>query len=118
MAFLAPIPVGHRVEVRVYLVDTAVFSTHLEPAYQAPLVIDHDAGIVYGHGWHFEPITTYTAGAVRPELPMGPRPDLTEHARWFGKVTANRVAWIGNGQAAYHQTTLVIQPEAHGTVYR
>jgi hypothetical protein len=118
MMGVVPIPVGHRVEVRVVCRDVAVFGTKLEPQPLAPLVVDLDTGIVYGESWHFQEISMYQPGIPRLELPMVPRHDLREAGRWHGRVTATRVAWIGGGASSYPQTSLAIAPEEAPAAYR
>jgi hypothetical protein len=115
----APIPVGNRVEVRVFLVDTAVFGTKLEPDFNDPLIVDLDTGIVYGQGWHFEAITALLPGGVRPELPLAPRADLQEHGRWQGRITSTRIAWLSSSaDKRYAQTSFTITLEGDAQPYR
>ncbi|MFO0569810.1 MAG: hypothetical protein U0263_29440 [Polyangiaceae bacterium] len=105
---VAPIPVGHRVEVRVFAVNTAVFGTRLEPKFENPLLTDLDTGIVYGSWVHFD-TTLPPEQALSLGMPLTPRTDLNEHVRWRGRVTATRIAANGYGQM---QTSMWILPEA------
>jgi hypothetical protein len=94
LPIVAPIPVGHRVEVRVYLSE-GLFSKRLTPDEYWPLVIDHDTGVVYGFHTHLG-----ESGASLPERP--------EHSRRHGKVIACLVRYLATDCAG--KTTLVIQP--------
>jgi hypothetical protein len=109
LAGVAPVPVGHEVEVRTYFKDQGVFSKKPVEQPLRPLVIDRDTGVVYGEDWHFQPISTYVVGEPRPEIPIEPRSDLRESARWRGKVTACRILWIGSGETRFPQTTLLVE---------
>lgn len=116
-AFEAAIPVGHRVELRLFSREVGVFSKKLEPHVDQPLVTDLDSGVVYGAGWHFEPISMYVSGQSRP-LPLEVRSDIPEVARLAGRVVACRIARIGNTDSAFTQTTLVIEELPPDQVYR
>ena len=117
---VVPIPVGHEVEIRVFLVDTAVFGSKLEPQLDSPLVIDIDTGIQYGEQWIFKDSGDSNIGSLRANpLPLGPRSDLKEHGRWRGRVTAARVAWIeGGSDRGFSQTALAITPHDPDRPYR
>lgn len=105
-----PIPLGHRVEVRIYAVEEGLFSTAWVPQPNDPWLIDHTTGVTYGSAWLFQvPPAVSTVGALRLDLPMTVREDLREHARVTGTVKAARVAWLGGGQSLSPQTTLVIE---------
>jgi hypothetical protein len=105
------IPVGHRIEARIYAVEEGIFSKAWVARTDEPLIIDHTTGVVYGSGWHFQEINMYQSGFVRPDLPMAVRSDIREHARVVGTVRGCRVAWIGGGDSRYPQTSLVIETE-------
>jgi len=108
-AGLAPIPVGHEVEVRTFSREEGLFSKTLEHKADEPLIVDIDTGVTYGQDWHFQEIHAYVSGEVRPDLPLEVRSDLHEQERWRGTVTACRVAWIGGGDSRYPQTTLLVE---------
>ena len=113
----AAVPVGHRVELRLFARDVGVFSTKVEAQTDEPLVTDHDTGVVYGAGWHFEEITMYVSGQSRA-LPLEVRSDLPEVARLIGRVLACRLARIGSGDSAFTQTTLVVEELPPEEIYR
>ncbi len=104
---VAPIAVGHEVEVRTYLRNDV-------PSYDEPVVIDLTTGVVYGEAWYFEEFSSFTVNQPRRGLPLEPRRDLREHARLRGKVAASRVAWIGdkNQGTRFPQTSLLIRVAA------
>lgn len=108
-AGLAPIPVGHEVEVRTFACEEGLFSKSMVHRLDEPLVVDVETGVVYGHDWHFQEIHAYVSGQVRPDLPLQVRADLQEEERWRGTVTACRIAWIGSGDSRYPQTTLLVE---------
>lgn len=110
VAAVAPIPVGHRVEVRVYAIEEGLFSKAWVPKPADPYIVDLTTGVTYGSAWLFESIAVLTSGEVRPDLPLEIRSDLREHARFTGVVRSCRVTWIGSGDTRYPQTTLSVDP--------
>lgn len=107
---VAPIPVGHRVEVRTYFIETGVFRKKLEPNFDQPILTDLDTGIVYSAATNYAQISMYTPGA-RLSLPLKPRADLKLHGLWTATVRACNIHWIGVGSSAFPQTTLVVDPQ-------
>ncbi len=103
------IPVGHQIEVRIYAVEEGIFTKAWVAKTNEPLIIDRTTGVIYGEDWHFQVISMYQSGTVRPDLPVEVRQDLREHARLVGTVRGCRVAWIGGGDSRYPQTTLLIE---------
>ncbi len=115
-----PIPVGHEVEVRVFLLDTALFGKKLEPQLQDPLIVDLDTGIVYGEAWHFGKVSGIV-NDVQQNLPLEPRADLQVYERWRGRVTATRIAVVGGGAGqsdSFTQTSISIMPNEEQAPYR
>jgi len=112
VAAVAPIPVGHRVEIRIYAEEEGLFSKTWTPRFHDPHIVDTTSGVTYASAWLFEAVAMYRSGEVqvRPDLPLEIRPDLREHARMAGTVRACRITWIGNGDSRYPQTTLAIEP--------
>ncbi|GDX82405.1 hypothetical protein LBMAG42_42160 [Deltaproteobacteria bacterium] len=105
---VAPIPVGHRVELRTFLRKQKMFGKP-EPAFNEPLVTDLDTGVIYAEDWHFRDVDMYRSGEI-VECSLVQR-DLPEHARVVGRVRSCRILWIGSGEGRYPQTTLVVEPE-------
>lgn len=105
-----PIPVGNRVEVRVFLRNLKVWKTKLEPVFDEPFITDLDTGVTYGTHWHFQELTSMGSWTTLPHLPVEPRADLEVHSTTVGTVTATRVATLGFTEK-FTQTTLVIAPE-------
>lgn len=108
---VAPIPVGHHVEIRIYAEEEGLFSKTWTPRVHDAHIVDTTTGITYASAWLFEAINMYRCGEIRPDLPLEIRPDLREHARTAGTVRACRVTWIGSGDSRYPQTTLAIEPD-------
>jgi hypothetical protein len=102
----APVPVGHRVEVRVLVEKVGAFRrTEKEHI----VVTDLDTGVVYGPMDAFEPISGIRV-EPRP-LPLTPRSDLAEASRTVGRVLACQVATMGFSEL-WLQTTLVVAEDA------
>jgi hypothetical protein len=115
-----PIPVGHRVEIRVFYSasGTGFFGTGApEPQLESPLITDLDTGIAYGALEQFHPpVTVYTVGELF-SLALAPLPELREHSRWQGKIIVCNVIYTGM-KTNEIQTTLLIEPIVPGTGYR
>ena len=106
---VAPIPVGHRVEIRTYFIETGVFRKKKEPNFNDPMIIDLDTGVVYSDVANFKQVGSYHTNSRIP-VPTVPRPDLQLHGRWQGVIRQCQVLWIGFGDSRYPQTTLVVEP--------
>lgn len=52
--YVAPIPVGHRVEVHFFARDTGFFATDFHEQLDMPLIRDLDTGVEYAPEWLFE----------------------------------------------------------------
>ena len=105
------IPVGHRVEVRMFAEPVvALFgSGRRESRPEAPWIADLDTGVVYGHGWHYRVMSSL--GAWGPvALGVELRGDLDEIWRVVGVVEASRHLWLTVGSLSFPQTTLVLRP--------
>jgi hypothetical protein len=106
-----PIPVGHRVEVRVFYSagGGGFFGTSdPEPQHERPLITDLETGICYGSLEHFQPPSLGYSGQTI-ELAHAPRPELREHSRWYGKVIVCNVVHTGMTRNEM-QTTLLLEP--------
>lgn len=103
-----PIPVGHRVEVRMFEVPTGLTGRRLESRPQEPWVVDLETGIVYGHGWQFTNLTMLRA-CEPVKLEPGLRADLREIWRVTAVVDACRIAWLSIGTTHFPQTKLVLR---------
>jgi hypothetical protein len=102
-----PIPVGHRIEVRVFVRDSG--RKKGEPSFDEPFLIDLDTGVTFGTDWHVRRLDGYRPGTVQ-DLPVAPRQELAVHSVWRGTVTAARVTTVGSGDSLFQQSTLVIAP--------
>jgi hypothetical protein len=108
LAMPVPIPVGHRVEVRVFVRETTVlFSSSKEPQPDQPVVTDLDTGVVFGPAWAFGGGGAYYKGKPLADLTLAPPPSLQEHSRVVGRVTACRVAWV----TEFVSTTLELEQD-------
>jgi hypothetical protein len=109
-----PIPVGHRVEIRVFYSaeGSGFFGTGAPvPQHDSPLITDLETGIGYGSLEHFHPtLSVYMTGQTFP-LSHAPMPGLQEHSRWFGKVIVCNVVHTGMTKNEI-QTTLLLEPIA------
>lgn len=103
-----PIPVGHRVEVRMFAVPTGLRGRGRESRPQEPWIVDLDTGVVYGHGWQFRTMTSLTAWQP-VELQSELRTDLDEVWRATAIVEACRHVWLAVGSLSFPQTTLVLR---------
>ncbi|MBO0677573.1 hypothetical protein JRC04_08880 [Mycolicibacterium sp. S2-37] len=101
------VPVGHRVEVRVFLRDNGKGTA--APCADEPFITDLDTGVTFGTDWHFRRLSGYRPGTIQ-DLPVMPAADLAVHSVLVGTVAATRVVTIGGGDSLFHQTTLLIEP--------
>ena len=111
--YIAPIPVGHRIELRFFNEEKGVFKKHKELNASLPLIRDLDFGIEYGHIDHYKHLVGFSAVPLPPhEYPLTPRTDLDWCEARIARVASCRVlteAWADEYQA---QTTLVVEHEA------
>lgn len=108
--YAAPIPVGHRVELRWYTqVSSGLFGGNKETAREfEPVVIDLETGIEYASDH------AYTGGGVkRPDEPVELSPVVTAEpsAVLRGTVRACRVIHVRRFSDLDVQTYLTIEPE-------
>lgn len=107
--FAAPIPVGHRVEVRWFEAPIGgFFGTKAEVRPHEPKLVDLDTGVTYAPGWMYaasEGVRPLKAQALLPEMRSG----LREARVLVGVVKACRVTtWNGGDGAALVQTSLTL----------
>jgi hypothetical protein len=112
-----PIPVGHRIEVRIFLSEEKVSFFGNEPAkplFETPLITDLETGVRYGSFEQFHaPLSMYQPGQiVHPATE--PLPHLRDHSRWAGRVLACNVLYTGMSKNEL-QTTLVVEPLPPGS---
>jgi hypothetical protein len=111
-----PIPVGHRIEVRIFLSEEKVSFFGNEPAkplFETPLITDLETGVRYGVFTHFHaPLSMYTPGQMLQPA-TEPLPSLREHTRWTARVLACNVVFTGMSSGEL-QTTLVVEPTTAG----
>ena len=111
--YIAPIPVGHRIELRFFTAEKGVFKKHKELQSYLPLLRDLDTGIEYGHIDHYKHLIGFTPCPLPPhDYPLAPRTDLEWAEPRTARVVSCRIvteAWSTSYQA---QTTLVVELEA------
>ena len=112
---LTPIPIGHRVEVRIYAAPGGFLGNTLIDEPGRPLITDLETGVVYSHAWHFH---KYEHAMGEAMLPLVVRDDIVLRSLLRGRVTATRVAWHGMNGEAYPMTTLMVAPEDDEPPYR
>jgi len=83
---ILPIPVGNKVELRVFGLHTSVFGSKLTPMEHQPLVRDLVTGVLYGQQWHFTSLDSANAA----DVPLESRKDLQLVERIIGRVAATR----------------------------
>jgi len=110
--YVAPIPVGHRVELHFYMEEKGVFKKQKALNPYLPLIRDLDTGVEYGHMDHYMKVLGLSSVPLPPhDYPLSPRSDLEWTDIIKARVVSCRVlteAWSDEYQA---QTTLVIELE-------
>ena len=82
-----PIPVGNKIELRVFGLRTSIFGSNLSPMEHQPLVRDLGTGVLYGQQWHFTSVDSTYAG----DVPLESRKDLQLVELIIGRVAATRI---------------------------
>lgn len=80
------IPVGNRVEISIFALNTGVFREKLDPAIYDPMVRDLTSGVVYAQTWHYA-----ADGADVTKLPLEVRRDLRVAEQVVGQVRFVRI---------------------------
>ena len=108
---VAPVPVGHRVEVCFLRrqVPGMVRDRVLEDDHQ-PVITDLDSGVVYGSELAWGDNTTRRQGAPLP-LKVGPLADSDVKRRLVGRVRACRVVTVRGAGEVDVQTLLQVEVE-------
>ncbi len=109
--YVAPIPVGHRVEVEVLqVVEVGIFSERVEARPHHPWLRDVETGIEYTAYWHHAEVSgiRFKPGNVYPE---GRIPDVRVAERLRGRVVACRLVTERISDSWQVQTYLTISPE-------
>ena len=108
--YVAPIPVGHRVEVLFFIKTGGVFKKKETLEEKHPLIRDLDSGIEYGSYWHYKKMIAMSEAAYTPEeYPLPLRPELEVGRKIIGMVTHCRVLTEAFGTIWKGQTTLQIK---------
>jgi len=104
---VAPVPVGHRVEIRFFEAGRGLFSKAPKVARDAPLITDLDTGVVYGSHWHYVKSAGIASSAFDPDTPPADvRPDLVTAEVVTGRVVSCRLVTVMGGTTWRVQTTL------------
>ena len=109
----APIPVGHRVEVRILKEPKAGFLSRRSGAKHQtdqPWVRDLDTGVTYGVLWQYSDAMSVTT-LPGEDWGASVRSDLEEVERFEGKVRACRVLTVGGANSGnwWVQTRLELE---------
>jgi hypothetical protein len=111
MVYAAPIPVGHRVELRRYVYEwKGLFGSGREDRPYEPIVYDLDTGIEYASDHAYECTTSIKAPDQPVALAPAPRGQVVAVLR--GVVRACRVLHLRRWQGFDVQTELDIEPIA------
>lgn len=126
LSFIAPIPVGHRVEL-TFLKKPLIgwFSSVIagyEDMLDKPIVRDMETGVVYASTNVYTEHDYVTPRGASP-LPDHHRPELEQDHVVIGRVVSCRVISYQPGYASdrdttHIQTTLVLEPVAEKGFYR
>lgn len=110
LLFAAPIPLGHRVEVRWYaLSKSGLFGSSRQERVHEPVLTDLDTGVEY-----LSDFVLQGPGVKRPNQPLAldPARKIGEEARVLrGRVTSCRVVTVRVFSEIDLQTHLEIEPE-------
>ena len=114
---LAPIPVGHRVEIRWYreIVTTAVGGRQIREEPQQPWIKDLDTGVIYAAHWLF-----VAGGVYGDRVNVGTReirPTLEPTRALTGRVLSTQVVTVNSSDMTI-ETMLVVAPDQSGNAYR
>jgi hypothetical protein len=114
LLILAPIPVGHRVELRWYrkLVTGLLSGQRYESMPAQPVVRDLDTGIVYGDFdvfWRHGPVMQIPYNAPTA-LEWEVLPEHQLEYQVVGRVAGCRIATHRLSPDFHFQTTLVVEP--------
>ncbi|MBM4370595.1 MAG: hypothetical protein FJ098_03030 [Deltaproteobacteria bacterium] len=110
VAHIAPIPVGHRIEVRFFAVERGVFKKTRHVSLDQPSITDLDTGIVYGSTWHHAEELGVSTSAFDPKVPPTElRTNLVTEEVVSGRVVACRLHTVMGGTTWRVQTTVSIQ---------
>lgn len=104
-----PVPVGHRVEIRIFNMH-GLFGGN-KPLFEYPLIKDMETGIQYGDLDNFD-TGKNAARNMLPDAQITLQKNLDEYANLKGKIQACNVNYKHISlYELFLQTTLVIEPE-------
>lgn len=104
---VAPIPVGHEVEITIYDIESGsrLFGLKKHPI-KVPRVRDLETDIVYGHVAH------HLQGSIKPNKvnvkSSKLREGLTPRAAFNGIVAACQITAVSNEEGFVHMETLLV----------
>lgn len=114
---LAPVPIGHRVEIRWYreMVATPLGGRQVREEPQQPWIKDLDDGVIYAAHWLF-----HQGGVFSDRVNVGSRDvrsslELTHSL--VGRVLSTQVVTVNTSDQTI-ETMLVIAPDQSGAAYR
>ena len=114
---MAPIPVGHRVEIRWYqeLVATPLGGRQKRQEPQKPWIKDLDDGVIYAGHWLF-----VAGGVYGDRVNVGTRelrPTLELTRSLVGRVLSTQVVTVSTSDMTI-ETMLVVAPDQSAHAYR
>jgi len=109
---VAPIPVGHKVELNFIVQKAGVFRKEGKISESEAILKDLDTGIIYALASYFRKSFTISGAAYDPEeIPMEPLPDLVIGKTVKGKVIACNLYTLMAGNTWRIQTQITVEAE-------
>lgn len=106
-----PVPVGHRVEIRIFCSEGLFGIGGNKPLFEYPLIKDMETGIQYGDLDNFDTGKNASRNML-PDAQITLQKSLNEYANLKGKILACNVNYKHISlYELFLQTTLLIEPE-------
>ncbi len=109
LAYPAPIPVGHRVELTWFVKLGGLRGNKPTPRPFEPHLRDLDSGVAYGAEWQLGTFGAFRSDTVNAYAPE-PLPQLEVASTLRGRVAACTIIHVGLAEP-YQQTLLVLDEE-------
>ena len=112
LVHVAPIPVGHTIELKLIAETTGIFQKEVRMNETEAVVTDLDSGITYACSDHVQTSFAISAAAQDPsELPMELRPDLKIGSVVRGRVVACHLYTLMAGSTWRVQTQITVESQ-------